>query len=232
MTTGTGVEQFIKIIILVIKIKESIMVDINSQDDDGNTPLMKAILAKEVTKVKQMLAKEKSVINPNKKNKEGKTALMLLCSYDVEMYMSSEDYQGPHTVLNLVTSLLNLGADVNMKDNDGCTALMLASKYVHSLLVKRLLETNRVSDLKEKTNSFFSSWTALELASDDSNKTRKGVGPYSKEDEEEYMLMTRQKYVVDTLEKAMKSSSKPVVSDGSKRRRKADGKRRRSPKRL
>lgn len=197
------------------------MVDINSQDADGNTPLMKIIIDKEVTNVKNMLENHKSTINPNKKNKEGKTALMLLCSYDVDMYMTSEDYRGPNTVLNLVNSLLTLNADVNMKDNEGCTALMLAAKYCHSLLVNRLLVTNRVSDINEKTNSFFSPSTAFDLANEDSNNYRKGVGPYK--DTEDYMLRTRKKYVLDTLKKAMEN--KPV-SDGSRsKRRKADGRR-------
>lgn len=198
------------------------MADINSQDENGNTPLMNEILSKEVTIVKKMLEEYKSTINPNKKNMEGKTALMLLCSYNVAMYMTSENHEGPYTVLKLVNTLLTLGSDVNMKDNEGCTALMLAAKYCHPLLVDRLLATNRVSDINEKTYGGilgYGSSTAYDLANQESNKNRKSVGPYTKNSEEEYMFNTRQKYVLDTLRKAMEN--KPVKD----KKRKADGRR-------
>lgn len=47
------------------------MVDINSQDEKGNTPLMDELIKEQVPKVKTMLEYYKSTINPNKKNKEG-----------------------------------------------------------------------------------------------------------------------------------------------------------------
>lgn len=203
------------------------MADINSQDENGNTPLMDKILKKEVTIVKDILEKYKSTINPNKKNLEGKTALMLLCSYDVEMYMTSESHEGPYTVLNLVNTLLSLGPDVNMKDNEGCTALMLASKYCHSLLVERLIATNRVSDINEKTYGIYGygSSTAYDLANQESNKNRKGVGPYTKYSQEEYMFDTRQKYVLDTLKKAMENKPVKDGSSSKSKKRKCDGRR-------
>lgn len=188
---------------------------------------MDELIKEQVPKVKTMLEYHKSTINPNKKNKEGKTALMLLCSYDVQMYMNNATKQGARTVLNLVDILLNLGADVNMKDNEGYTALMLASKYVHPLLVDRLLATNRVSDINERTNNSFlllKGLTALDLANDDSNKYRKSVDNEA-EGDPDYKLNIRQKYVVETLKRAM--GEKEPVRDGSrKRRRKADGGRR------
>lgn len=198
-------------------------IDINTQDENGNTPLMNAIIDKKMLSAKKLINDYKKTINPNKMNNQKKTALMLLCSHNVDSYGSVE-YDSPDLLLTLVDSLLNLCADLNMKDNEGFTALMLASKYVHPGLVTRLLETNRVSDINEKTNSYFSPLTALILAIDDKNRSfvddPRNINDYSN-----MSRYTRQQDVMKILKAAMENK---LVSDG--RRRKAGGRRRLSPK--
>ena len=60
----------------------------NLQDASGNTPLMRAMIDRQVVVAKKMI-EENADLNPNKKNKDGRTALMLLCSQDIPRYSYS-----------------------------------------------------------------------------------------------------------------------------------------------
>ena len=193
------------------------MDDFIFKDINGNTPLMRTILLKNFTKVKEMLNNYKSEINPNKKNKNDETALMLLCSNDVPMYYSEANYQGENTPLEIVNSLLALGADINMKDKHGKTALMLAAEYAHPLIVKRLIETNRVSDINERTDSFFNAKTALQLAANDKTKYYSD-STYDKK---------RQPQVIQYLQEAAKTKT---ADGGNKPKKSTRRKNKKSPK--
>jgi ankyrin repeat protein len=205
-------------------------------DPDGNTPLMRAIIEYNTTKVKQILTDPKQHINPNRKNNNQQTALMLLCSYDIPMYTTSENHTGSSTVLHLVDLLLNIGADINMKDKNGYTPLMLAAYNVHPLIVDRLIKSNRVSDINETTNSslFASGKTALDLAKDDKNikhtDSTYGQQSHSYGADDRYMLGFRQAYVIDALTKAASPPTTTTTDGGGRRRTKKDGTKKCSPR--
>jgi ankyrin repeat protein len=192
---------------------------------------MKAMINREIENAEQMIAKNTD-LNPNKKNKDGRTALMLLCSQDIPRY----SYSGvsvevsPQRLLQLAQLLLSKGADINMKDNNGYTAVMLAAENAHSLLFKHFMETNRVSDINESSYSFFGMGkTTLEIAE------KSGKGDYStdyytqdfdystsKGLDERAMYVKRQSYIVQSLREAL--APKPTADGNSKKKN-------RSPKR-
>ena len=68
-------------------------------------------------------------INIDCRNKDGRTALMIASEYDV---------------LDFVNSLLTCGADANLQDSGGLTALIYASKSGNIDIVRTLLNTNGI----------------------------------------------------------------------------------------
>ena len=73
--------------------------------------------------------------------------------------------------VGMMRVLVDAGADPNMQDKDGCTALMIASKwgcehYMHDMEMMRLL-VDAGADVNKKNNS---GKTAIDLASNDEIK--------------------------------------------------------------
>jgi|GEM_PF-2176013 len=89
------------------KVKEVIAngIDINQQDDQGRTPLMKASKANNVGAVRELLRNE---ADTDIQDKQGKTALI------------ESAYEGNNFITEL---LLNYKADANLKDNSGNKAV-------------------------------------------------------------------------------------------------------------
>ena len=205
----------------------------NLQDASGNTPLMRAMIDRQVVVAKKMI-EENADLNPNKKNKDGRTALMLLCSQDIPRYSYSgvTESVSAHYLLKIAQLLLSKGADINMRDNNGYTAVMLAAENAHSLLFKHFMETNRVSDINESSFSFFGmgSKTTLDIAKN--SKTETYSTDYYEQDfdystskglDELYMYKDRQGYIVSALTKALA----PVLADGNSKKKKRSPKNRR-----
>ena len=116
---------------------------------------------------------------------DGETALMLACNagqgevmlmlvdmgYDVNMeYLDSLVQKTLYKAVsngyvNSVKVLLDKGADVNAKNNDGWTALMCASEKGYAKIVSMLLKNG--ADVNAKNNG---GWTALMKASQEAYK--------------------------------------------------------------
>ncbi len=94
--------------------------DIDTVDQQGNTPLMVASKIGNPRIMDILLAHNPTV---NLQNKKGSTALMIAARTGQF-----------HIVKKLVTN----GADISMRNEDGNTALTLASKFGHSQIVTYL----------------------------------------------------------------------------------------------
>ena len=114
--------------------------DLNVQDRKGRNPLMIAIDRNQSIAILKLLTENMSVSTLNQVDKGGQTALMLAAKY----------YSDDHGLS--VKCLVDAGADVNVQDRDGCTALMYASDEGHTESVKFLTEQMSVSALNQVNN--------------------------------------------------------------------------------
>jgi ankyrin repeat protein len=94
--------------------------DINSIDDDGNTPLMLASKIGNPRMLKIIMAHEPDV---NLKNNNGVTALMIAAEY------------GQYHVAE---TLIEAGAQTGIRNNEGYTAAELARKFGHPQILTLL----------------------------------------------------------------------------------------------
>ncbi|XP_058474207.1 KN motif and ankyrin repeat domain-containing protein 1-like [Solea solea] len=111
---------------IVKKLLDTEVCNVNQQNKAGYTPIMLAALAavetpEDMGVVEQLFTKGE--VNA-KASQAGQTALMLAVS---------------HGRMTMVQTLLALGADVNLQDDEGSTALMCASEHGHTDMVKLLL---------------------------------------------------------------------------------------------
>uniref|UniRef100_H3CPW4 KN motif and ankyrin repeat domains 1b n=1 Tax=Tetraodon nigroviridis TaxID=99883 RepID=H3CPW4_TETNG len=111
---------------IVQKLLEADVCNMNHQNKAGYTPIMLAALAAvespDDMKVVEQLFR-KGDVNA-KASQAGQTALMLAVS---------------HGRVGMVRALLELGADVNLQDDEGSTALMCAGEHGHADMVRLLL---------------------------------------------------------------------------------------------
>ena len=167
----------------LLKLKESRLIKlvINQQNEKGWTPLMMTccgpLTYNNVETVKLLL---ENGADTNLKNSDGDTALMLIsndkssekfeelfrrvgrtCEYKSSIYPQSNDINNS----SIVTLLLKYHADVNLKNNDGHTALMMVItlhryRYSENMSVPKLL-LHKQSDINLQDNRGF---TALMIA--------------------------------------------------------------------
>jgi uncharacterized protein len=115
--------------------------DLETQDTDGSTALMKAAFSGHTDIVRVLLERGADV---KKKSKEGRTALHFAAKWgDADM----------------VFDLLDKGADVNARDYLGITPLMRAARYSRSDVVSLLLERGASASEKDITGK-----TAVQFA--------------------------------------------------------------------
>ena len=88
--------------------------DVDTVDQDGNTPLMAATKIGNARIIDIVLSHNPDI---NKQNKNGRTALMIAAKAGL---------------IDVVEKLVDQGAKVSTKDAEGNTALTLASKYGHN----------------------------------------------------------------------------------------------------
>ncbi|KAK3728297.1 hypothetical protein RRG08_060084 [Elysia crispata] len=129
--------------------------DLGITSENGNTPLILAAKQGHIRCV-ELLTAGVSVSTLNHKNHEGQTALIAAASGldDENLYYLQEDRIEPLLPsqdgnIHCLQQLIEAGADFDMEDKHGCTALMSALKSILDEPVNLLLEkgalVNRVS---------------------------------------------------------------------------------------
>ena len=140
--------------------------DINSATNGGFTPLQKAVMRGNYKVFKILCGNGRIDVNWQNKNKE--TALHLAVNYRVAYYANPNDpkpyiYDDDYTLM--VIELLQKGANANIQDESGDTALHIATEYEMDYIAKRLLQYN--ADVHIRNNK---GKTVLQLA--EKNKYR------------------------------------------------------------
>ncbi|XP_023314985.1 ankyrin-2-like [Trichogramma pretiosum] len=123
--------------------------DVNTQDEDGNSPLLNLFYDKAYGMCPAQQVALEMLLNYNVDlahvNKKGKSVLHLLPCWKIdgegmvnveEMYFRKSD----PTVIEVVKMLLQRGADVNIQDHDGNSPLDVAISYCNYDVVEILLE--------------------------------------------------------------------------------------------
>jgi ankyrin repeat protein len=118
--------------------------DVNKKDKDGNTPLMLAARHGDLGVVQTLVKKGADL---KAKNKDGCDALCALSNYSMSGSPAAGKVGQPSEQVGITTDghlktaeyVVNEGADVNAKTNDGSTALMLAARLNKKDLVELLL---------------------------------------------------------------------------------------------
>lgn len=126
------------------------MIDVDVQDEKGNTPLMYAVYQGNYKIVEYLVDKGTNV---NQKNNEGKTPLHETAGYT---YMGVDGYEGRKSILKL---LIDNNANINEKDKDGNTPLHYAIFKMHNGLVDVILEHGGDCTLKNNNGM-----TAIDFA--------------------------------------------------------------------
>jgi ankyrin repeat protein len=124
--------------------------DVNARDDDHKTPLL---LAMEHKASKVVLFLLEHGADPMLQNRTGKTPFhMLLGRLGLEATKSKFDYRyrSADHVLVVARLLLERGTDVNARDNNHNTLLLLAMRHETSDLVHLLLKHGADTSLKNK----------------------------------------------------------------------------------
>ncbi|NBX71688.1 hypothetical protein EBQ91_02095, partial [bacterium] len=105
--------------------------DLDLKNKDGHTPLLRAVMKRDLNIVQALLDAGATV---DLSDKAGKTALMF----------AAEDGH-----LDIVKALVKSGAAIDLTDHDSNTALMYAAKKGHLDVAKVLLERGAAVDLKD-----------------------------------------------------------------------------------
>ncbi len=138
--------------------------DVNKQDSEGNTPLIAAARHGDFGIV-QTLVKKGATIKA--RNKEGYDALLALANYSMPGKPGTSKNAKPAEPVGITIEghlktaefLLNEGADVNAKNDEGNTALILAAQLNKKDIVELLL--NKGADVHAAN---LKGYTALMLA--------------------------------------------------------------------
>lgn len=109
--------------------------DATLQDNNGNTPLHLAARNHDLKMTKMLLSYNKTIVNVQ--NNLGRTPLHLASTRPF-VYQSASNLLSRES-LNIAQALLNHGANVNLQDADGNTALHHAANHFYHLEVAEIL---------------------------------------------------------------------------------------------
>lgn len=135
-------------------------VNINERDDSGKTALLKALKNDNVNMSSLFITVGADV---NAKDDDGKNAFFYLDTHtnDTHTYPTHHnDIVRDDTVRAKLRLLINSGANINAKDNNGWTALMFYSKKGCTVIVEELIKAGADVNVKE----IYYNWTALRYA--------------------------------------------------------------------
>ena len=118
--------------------------NIEVQDEERNTALIRACLDDDINEVNRLI---EVGVDLDLQDDFGDTALIVACNKD-------------HVDLEIVNALIEKGANVDLQNTDGYTALMLASIYNHMEIVVALIKKNANVNLQNISGD-----TALMIAS-------------------------------------------------------------------
>ncbi len=193
----------------------------------GFTPLMHAVMAKDLEKVKELILNNSGECKEGNNSKEfvnikntiGWTALHLACR--------NSNIGNKEIGLEIVKLLLKNRANPNLQDNDGWTALMTASRFSNTEssieIVELLLKYGANPNLQDNDG-----WTALILASRFSNEEssietveillKNGANPNLQDNDGWSALMLASRYSyeessIETVELLLKNGANPNLQD-------------------
>ena len=121
-------------------------IEVNQQNQEGDTALMIAV-GREYENVVNRLLKDKD-IDVNQQNQNGDTALILAVPVQTEPQSHGDEYraQKEKQTLSIINQLLEVkDIDVNVQDQDGNTALMVAAEDGQLNVVEMLLEEKGIN---------------------------------------------------------------------------------------
>ncbi|MEI6513700.1 MAG: ankyrin repeat domain-containing protein [bacterium] len=147
-------------------------VDMNSTDDDGQTPIMIAVKSRYVEVAKLLIEKDAEGADINAKDKRGDTALMfaaqegftntvkMLIELGADVNATNIENETPliyatfggHT--KTVKALLDMGANANSQAGSGYTALIIAAEHGYSEIAELLLEKGAEFRLANGMNAY------------------------------------------------------------------------------
>ena len=191
--------------------------DVNAQDQDGNTPLHHACWNENLELVKILV---KNGADVNKENIDDTTPLGIVADYDEEGDKKKiYDYlmsKGAKTILDDSSSKSSEKIDID-KDEDGNTPLHLACRDKNLELVKLLVEKG--ADVNEKNNIFELPLDIVENEEGDAKEIydylqSKGAKTYMEELEEEL----KEEGASKSSSKSRSSKSRSSKSRSSKSR--------------
>ncbi len=121
-------------------------IDLNGQDLQGNSALVYAVRANQQASVQFLVGRD---INPNAPNRQGCTALHFV-----------QNGESNEKALFILQLLLKKGADVNLQDQEGWSALFHAAARGDSAILDRLFDRGVKPDLRDHSGATALMWAA------------------------------------------------------------------------
>lgn len=118
-------------------------VDVNAKDKDGNVPLIYAITYNRINSINALLDDKHHKVDLNIQNNKKDTALNIL------LKTKKIDFSNK---IKLVRKFIEMGSNPNIKNNNGNTALHIATLFGNKDLVKTLILNYRNIDINSSNN--------------------------------------------------------------------------------
>ncbi len=120
--------------------------NLEDQDPQGNSALVYAVRANQQASVQFLVSRD---INPNAQNRQGCTALH---------FMQGGEFN--ETALFILRLLLEKGADVNLQDQDGWSALFHAAAQGNSAALSQFFDRGTKPNLRDHSGATALMWAA------------------------------------------------------------------------